>query len=309
MAGTLPTDGVTVTAAIRHVGIVAKPALREAGVLLGDLGDWLLTRGITPHYESDTAALAARAVPGPTHAPDDLPHQIDLLVVLGGDGTLLGAAGRLARAGRDVPVLAVNFGSLGFLTEVTLPELYASLALALDGAAAVQARLMLAATVARADGPEEPHLALNDVVITKGPLSRMIDLAVTVDSQFVARFKADGLILATPTGSTAYNLSAGGPIVHPAVDALVLTPIAPHTLTNRPLVLPAGVTTDIAASEDEGTATRDDIYVTFDGQTGVSMRAGDRLRVTRAPHVLRLIKPAGRSYFAVLRQKLKWAER
>ena len=309
MAGTLPTHGAPLTATVRHVGIVAKPALHEAGVLLGDLGDWLLARAITPHYDVATAALAARPVPGPTHEPDDLPHEIDLLVVLGGDGTLLGAAGRLARAGRDVPVLAVNFGSLGFLTEVTLPELYASLALALEGRADQEPRLMLAATVVRADGTAEPHLALNDVVITKGPLSRMIDLAVTVDRQFVARFKADGLILATPTGSTAYNLSAGGPIVHPAVDALVLTPIAPHTLTNRPIVLPAAVTTDITSSDDEGNGPRDDIYVTFDGQTGVSMGVGDLLRVTRAPHVLRLLKPEGRSYFAVLRQKLRWAER
>src|SRR5690606_13220153 len=167
-----------------------------------------------------------------------------LLVVLGGDGTLLGAAGRLARAGRAVPVLAVNFGSLGFLTEVTLPELYDALTLAVEGGGAEEERLMLSAVVVRADGREEPYLALNDVVITKGPLSRMIDLAVTVDDHFVARFKADGLILATPTGSTAYNLSAGGPIVHPAVDAVVLTPIAPHTLTNRPIVLPGSVTAD-----------------------------------------------------------------
>ena len=309
MAGTLPTHGPSLTDTVRHVGIVAKPGLREAGVLLGDLGEWLRARSITPHYETDTAALAARQVPGPTHAPEDLPHQIGLLVVLGGDGTLLGAAGRLARARRDVPVLAVNFGSLGFLTEVTLPELYDSLALALDGRAVEESRLMLAATVVRADGTEEPHLALNDVVITKGPLSRMIDLAVTVDTQFVARFKADGLILATPTGSTAYHLSAGGPIVHPAVDALVLTPIAPHPLTNRPIVLPAGVTTEIMSSDDDGAAPRDDIYVTFDGQTGVSMSTGDLLRVARAPYVLRLLKPEGRHYFAVLRQKLRWAER
>ncbi len=307
MAGALPTDAA-VSPAVRHVGIVTKPGLREAGGLLLELGEWLLARGITPHYEAAAAVLAHGPVPGPTHEADALPAHIDLLVVLGGDGTLLGAAGRLARAARDVPVLAVNFGSLGFLTEVTLPELYAALALAVTGGAADEARLMLQATVLRQDGQDEPYLALNEVVITKGPLSRMIDLSVTVDAHFVARFRADGLILATPTGSTAYNLSAGGPIVHPAVDALVLTPIAPHTLTNRPIVLPASVTTDVTSSDDDG-APREDIYVTLDGQTGVSLRAGDRLRVTRAPHVLRLLKPEGRSYFAVLRQKLKWAER
>lgn len=293
----------------RHVGIVAKPALHEAGLLLVELGEWLTARGHAVHYEAPTAALASGPVPGAVHEPADLPGHIDLLVVLGGDGTLLGAAGRLARAGRDVPVLAVNFGSLGFLTEVTLPELYDALTLAVEGGAIEEARLMLRATIVRADGRTEPFLALNEVVITKGPLSRMIDLAVSVDDHFVARFKADGLILATPTGSTAYNLSAGGPIVHPAVDAMVLTPIAPHTLTNRPIVLPASITADITSSDDEDRGTDDDIYVTFDGQTGVSMADRDHLRVTRAPLALRLLKPQGRSYYGVLRQKLRWAER
>lgn len=297
------------TLPVCNVGIVAKPGLRQAGLLLVQLGDWLVARGLVPHYEQTAATLASSPVPGPTHDAAGLPGHVDMLVVLGGDGTLLGAAGRLARAGRDVPVLAVNFGSLGFLTEVTLPELYASLEAALSGQAVEESRLMLAATVVRADGEPEPHLALNDVVITKGPLSRMIDLAVSVDDHFVARFRADGLILATPTGSTAYNLSAGGPIVHPAVDAVILTPIAPHTLTNRPIVLPANVTAEIASSDDDPGANDDDIYVTFDGQTGVSMQSGDRLRVTRAPLALRLLKPEGRSYFAVLRQKLRWAER
>lgn len=297
------------TPSIRHVGIVAKPGLKEAGTLLVALGDWLVARGLIPHYEQGAAALAAGPVPGETHEADTLPFHADLLVVLGGDGTLLGAAGRLARAQRDVPVLAVNFGSLGFLTEVTLPELYTALELALAGGAVEESRLMLTATVVRATGSEEPHLALNDVVITKGPLSRMIDLAVSVDDDFVARFRADGLILATPTGSTAYNLSAGGPIVHPAVDAFVLTPIAPHTLTNRPIVLPAHVTATIGSSDDAEVTPRDDIYVTFDGQTGVSLSTGDWLRVRRAPLALRLVKPQGRSYYGVLRQKLRWAER
>lgn len=309
MAGTLPTRPAPVRAPVRHVGIVAKPGLREAGMLLVELGAWLQARGMTPHYEDGAAALASSAVPGETHRPDDLPSHIDLLIVLGGDGTLLGAAGRLARAGRELPVLAVNFGSLGFLTEVTLPELYAALELATSGEAAAEFRLMLSATIVRADGSDDQHLALNDVVITKGPLSRMIDLAVSVDDHFVARFRADGLILATPTGSTAYNLSAGGPIVHPAVDALVLTPIAPHTLTNRPIVLPASITVEITSSDGDQRTVRDDIYVTFDGQTGVALGAGDKLRVARAPHGLMLLKPVGRSYYGVLRQKLKWAER
>jgi len=297
-----------VTPAVEHVGIVAKPGLRDAARLLVELGSWLGARGITAHYDANTAALAASPVQGPVHEAEALPGAIDLLVVLGGDGTLLGAARRLAHSGRDVPVLAVNFGSLGFLTEVTLPELYVALEEVIGGGTRIERRLMLSATVVRASGDEETFLALNDVVIGKGPLARMIDLAVSVDEHFVARFKADGLILATPTGSTAYNLSAGGPIVHPAVDAVVLTPIAPHTLTNRPIVLPAAITIDVGANGDTE-ASRDDTFVTFDGQTGVTMSSGDRLRVTRAPYTLRLLKPVTRSYYAVLRQKLKWAER
>jgi NAD+ kinase len=308
MAGTLPGSGHAVTDPVAHVGIVAKPGLREAGLLLVELGAWLHARGITPHYDLATAALAVSPVPGCVHGPDALGRTIDLLVVLGGDGTLLGAAGRLARAGCTVPVLAVNFGSLGFLTEVTLPELYPALEQAIAGRTAVELRRMLSARIVRADGTVDTYLALNDVVIGKGPLSRMIDLAVSVDTHFVARFRADGLILATPTGSTAYNLSAGGPIVHPAVDAIVLTPIAPHTLTNRPIVLPASITIEVAASHD-GDAPSDDMFVTFDGQTGVGLARGDTLQVTRAPQVLQLLKPMLRSYYAVLRQKLKWAER
>lgn len=294
---------------VRHIGIVAKPGLSEAAALLLEIGEWLVARGVTPHYDEATAALAARPLPGGTHAAAQVGERVDLMLVLGGDGTLLGTAGRLAREGHDVPVLAVNFGSLGFLTEVTLPEVYGALERALDGTAPEERRLMLEAAVVRAHGGQERHLALNDVVITKGALSRMIDLAASADGQFIARFKADGLIVATPTGSTAYNLSAGGPIVHPGVDAVLLTPIAPHTLTNRPVVLPASAVLDIRATAEDGRLVREETYVTFDGQTGVSLVPGDSLRITRAPYVLRLLKPVTRGYFEVLRQKLRWAER
>jgi NAD+ kinase len=306
MAGTLPGTERS-GSPVKHVGIVAKPGLHEAALLLVELGTWLAMRGLTAHYETSTATLARGPVPGQVHSPEELPSVIDMLLVLGGDGTLLGAAGRLARSGRQVPVLAVNFGSLGFLTEVTLPEIHSALEQAVSGSTTVEPRSMLEATIRRGDATSESYLALNDVVIGKGPLSRMIDLAVSVDEHFVARFKADGLILATPTGSTAYNLSAGGPIVHPAVDAVVLTPIAPHTLTNRPIVLPASITIDVGATDDA--EARDDTHVTFDGQTGVLLASGDALRITRAPYVLHLLKPANRNYYAVLRQKLKWAER
>ena len=205
--------------------------------------------------------------------------------MLGGDGTLLGMADRIAASDRDVPLLGVNFGSLGFLTEITLPELYGSLESVLGGSALFDLRLMLHAECVMPDGTREARLVLNDVVITKGALSRIIDLSVTVGGEFVARFKADGLIIATPTGSTAYNLSAGGPIVHPGVNAFVLTPIAPHTLTNRPIVLPAGSEVEIRPIADSDPR---EIFLTFDGQEGFALdverrRAGAADESSAAP--------------------------
>jgi NAD+ kinase len=225
--------------------------------------------------------------------------------VLGGDGTLLGMADCIGQAGASVPLLGVNFGSLGFLTEVTLPELYPALVSALEGRARVEDRLVLQSSTDRHGEPVEPHVAVNDVVITKALRSRLIDLSVTVDDTFVTRVRADGLIVATPTGSTAYNLAAGGPIVQPGVDALVLTPIAPHTLTNRPLVVPATATVRIQPVVE----APDEVFITFDGQAGFELRANDVVTVSRAPRPLRLIKSTTRDYFEVLRTKLKWGQR
>lgn len=296
------------TAPIRRVGIVAKPGLTEAADLLSELGTWLQARGLTPCFEADTARLARGPLPGDTCDAATLGRDEQLVIVLGGDGTLLGTAGRLARAGYDVPVLAVNFGSLGFLTEVRSSEIQPALERVLNGTTHEERRLMLEAIVRRADGRTEPHVALNDVVITKGALSRMIDLAAYADGQLIAHFKADGLIVASPTGSTAYNLSAGGPIVHPGVDAVVLTPIAPHTLTNRPVVLPASASLEIGRVGD-GRPDGEETYVTFDGQIGDTLAAGDRVAIHRARHALRLLKPVSGAYFQVLRKKLRWAER
>jgi NAD+ kinase len=230
---------------------------------------------------------------------------VDMVVVLGGDGTLLSVADCIGAAGSGIPMLGVNFGSLGFLTEVTLPELYPSLEAAITDAARVEDRMMLRATTLRRGQPSADHIALNDVVVTKGARSRMIDLSVSIGDEFVTRVKADGLIVATPTGSTAYNLAAGGPIVQPTLDALLLTPIAPHTLTNRPIVIPASSPVRIQPLMEE----RDEVFVTFDGQAGFQLQAGDEIRVCRADQVLRLIRPSTRSYFEVLREKLKWGER
>jgi NAD+ kinase len=199
----------------------------------------------------------------------------------------------------------VNFGSLGFLTEITLPELYPSLEASLEGRAHIEQRMMLRSTTIREGKTYAQLIALNDAVITKTARSRLIDLSVSVGDEFVTRVKADGLIVATPTGSTAYNLAAGGPIVKPDVDALILTPIAPHTLTNRPIVIPATSTVRVQPNMDE----RDEVFVTFDGQAGFQLQAGDEVTIQKADTPLHLIRPSTRSYFEVLRTKLKWGER
>ncbi len=293
---------------VSRVGIVAKSHLRAAAPHLADIVVWLDQRGIVPIFETATAALCAPAGTMPVPRTLDksaLVGSVDMVVVLGGDGTLLSMADAIAAAGADIPILGVNFGSLGFLTEVTLPELYPALESAVLGKTPVEERIMLRSTTVRSGSALPEHLALNDVVITKSARARMTDLSVSIGDEFVTRVKADGLIVATPTGSTAYNLAAGGPIVQPVVDALVLTPIAPHMLTNRPIVIPAASLVRVNPIMDE----RDELYVTFDGQAGYQLQAGDEVQIRQADRPLRLLRPSSRSYFEVLRQKLKWNER
>ncbi|MBI2832933.1 MAG: NAD(+)/NADH kinase [Acidobacteria bacterium] len=301
-------DDTTTTAgpSIRRVGLVAKSHLQAAANLLAEIASWLVERGVQPVFDTDTARLARAEQHGEVHGKDDLPRHVDMVLVLGGDGTLLGMADRIAQTKTEIPILGVNFGSLGFLTEITLPELYPSLESALSGSAQIDERLMLEAHTTRRGEPYVDRVALNDVVITKGALSRIIDLSVSVGTQFVARFKADGLIVASATGSTAYNMAAGGPIVHPVVDALVITPIAPHTLTNRPIVIPASAEVSVQPLIDE---SNEEIYITFDGQFGFELTRDDIVTVNRAARPLKLIRASTRTYFEVLRQKLKWAER
>ena len=291
---------------IRHVGIVAKTRLDSIAPRLIEVAAWLESRGVEPVFESRTAALAAIAPPRRVVARHDLPEQVDLVLVLGGDGTLLAMADRIARTGRDLPILGVNFGHLGFLTEVNFPELYPLLEAAIAGTADIERRLMLRARVLRGGTRAAEYVSLNDVVITRGALSRIIELSVTVGGSFVARFHADGLIVATPTGSTAYNLSAGGPILHPAVDAFVLTPIAPHTLSNRPVVIPSS--SPVLVTPVDGQADSE-VVLTIDGQIGLALEPGDSVEIGRNPNPLRLVKSQAQSYFEVLRKKLKWAER
>ena len=293
---------------IQRVGIVAKQGLLAASEHVARLGSWLRERRIEALYEHDTAKLAGDdATRGAaTMTRDALPREVDLVIVLGGDGTLLSMAARIAQSGRDVPILGVNFGSLGFLTEIRIDELTSSLEGVLAGTASIDTRAMLAADACRQGQQMDSRIVLNDVVFTKTALSRAIELSVSVSGGFVTRVKADGLIIASATGSTAYNLAAGGPIVHPMVDALVLTPIAPHTLTNRPVVIPGDAVVEVRTHATTGP---DDVFVTYDGQSGYPLHDGDTVQVRKSEQVLRLVKAPARSYFEVLREKLKWGER
>ena len=291
---------------ITRVGIVAKSGLTAAAEQLEQLGVWLTRRKIEPVYERETAGLTGFAAGRRQATRDELPALVDLIVVLGGDGTLLGMATRIAHSGRDVPILGVNFGSLGFLTETRIDELMPSLDAVLTGTALLERRAMLAADAHRGADCFDSRVVLNDVVFTKAALSRIIELTISVGDNLVTKVKADGLIVATATGSTAYNLAAGGPIVHPRVDALVLTPIAPHTLTNRPIVVPAGEIIEVRPTVVDA---KDEIYVTYDGQSGYPLHAGDLVRIRRSERALQLVKAPGRNYFELLREKLKWGER
>ena len=290
---------------VTRVGIVAKTRLAAAAPVVRDVAAWLERRRLKPVVERRTAELAGLAGVDAAEAAD-LPDASDLILVLGGDGTLLGMARLIAASAADPPILAVNFGGLGFLTEITLPELFEALSSVVEDSARVDERRMLRSRTVRGATTTGEGVALNDVVITKSALSGMIDLSVSVGDQFVAQLRADGLIVASPTGSTAYNLSTGGPIVHPLVNAVILTPIAPHMLANRPLVLPESAAIRIQPDLAKPHAQA---YASFDGQTGFELSPGDTVVVETAPRPLRMIRAAARPYYAVLREKLGWAAR
>ena len=294
------------TKAIKRVGVVAKSGLQEAAGTLVELSEWLNARSLTGVFETETATLSGLTNQVTTCSRDEMPAAVDMILVLGGDGTLLAMGDRIAQHGVDVPLLGVNFGSLGFLTEITLAELFPALENAINGLVSLDQRRMLRAVVRRDGQVIADRVALNDVALTRNATSPIIDLSVSVGSQFVAEFKADGLIVASPTGSTAYNLAAGGPIVHPVVEALVITPIAPHTLTNRPIIVPASSDVRIQPISN---CDDNQIIVSFDGQSGVPLACDDIVSVASSEQPLQLFRATSRSYFAVLREKLKWAER
>ena len=285
---------------VRSVGIISRPRREEIAAVVPPLLAWLEHRGIQVVCDQETVSCLSQARPGQPR--EQLPASADLLIVLGGDGTLLAAARLMAE--HNVPVLPVNLGSLGFLTSVTLDDLYGVLEKALQGQVRYSERVMIDAQVIRKGQMIHHARALNDAVLNKAALARIIDLQLLVDGEFVCDYKADGLILSTPTGSTAYSLAAGGPIVYPSVAAFVITPICPHTLTNRPLVVPD--TAHIEVGFQGGDVP---IYLTLDGQVGVELLPGDRVGVVAAPERLRLVRPQQKTYFSVLRDKLKWGER
>lgn len=285
---------------MKRVGVVAKPDAPEAPGAVRRLMGWLSDRGLSIVLEMETAALAPQAGrPGVRRV--DLPGLADVVVVLGGDGTLLSTARALGGAG--TPILGVNLGDLGFLTATTLDEMLPAVEALLRGEMAIEERMMLAARVRRGGAALGEHAVLNDAVILKSAMSRIINLAVSVEGRYATAYRADGLIISTPTGSTAYSLSAGGPILFPVMDALVLTPVCSHTLTNRPIVLPGAARVEVTLRGAQ------QVMLTLDGQVGVELLEQDTVEVERAAARVRLARFPQKDFFSVLRTKLKWGER
>jgi len=298
-------DSAIRNAEFRRVGLVAKAHEEEIASALDRIADALTAHGCEVLCDAAAASLM-RSSPTETEL-HNLADAVDVIVVLGGDGTLLSVARSAAPAG--VPVLGINYGSLGFLTSTVREESARAIDDLLHGRYEMSSRMMLRARVESADGSsidgdDRVRDVLNDAVVNKTALARIVQLQVTVDGDFVSRYRADGLIVATPTGSTAYSLAAGGPIVKPEVEAIVVSPISPHSLANRPLVLPGEARIRVRLlSEDQ------DIVLTLDGQEGISIHPGEVIAVERSPHRFQLLLTGRRSYFGVLRTKLGWGER
>jgi NAD+ kinase len=288
---------------VRRAALIARHSLPAALSALADAAAYLDARGCAPVIEQVGAREAGLGNRWATVEREDLARDVDVVIAFGGDGTLLDAASAVAHSPHDAPLLGVNLGHLGFLTEVGLSEMSAALDRLVAGQTSTEPRLLLTGRVTRNGTVAAERLALNDIVVTRGALARMIEIDVDVDDIFTSHVKADGLIVATATGSTAYNLSAGGPILHPAADAIVLTPLAPHTLTNRPLVLPASSRITVRTTVDPTS----DPVLTFDGQYGVKLEAGDLVHIDRAGRVLHLMRTSSRTHFDMLREKLKWS--
>jgi NAD+ kinase len=285
---------------MKRIGIAAKVKQdRHIRQTVTDLVRWLSARKIQAILDEEIG----RPLDHPDCVPrSELPTACDLIVVLGGDGTLLSVA-RLIK-GRNVPILGVNLGGMGFLTEVTIEEMFPVLEGVLDGKCRIDHRMMLHAQVLRQGSCIREESLLNDVVINKSALARILTLEVTVDGNYLTTFQADGLILSTPTGSTAYSMAAGGPIIYPSLPSILLSPICPHTLTNRPIILPVDSTVEVTLRSEER-----DAYVTLDGQLGLSFLENDVAKIQKSEYTVPLVKSPFKDYFEVLRTKLKWGER
>ncbi len=284
---------------MKCAGIIAKHTDPRAEKIVGDLCEWLKARGRSVTLDRETAQLLKR---NDGVVRSKIPEKCDFLIVIGGDGTLISAARVVGETGK--PILGVNLGSLGFLTAITLDELYPVLDKIFSFDFEYDERMLLVAHVHRLGERVANYTVLNDVVVNKGALAKIIDIETTVGEMYLSTFKADGLIISSPTGSTGYNLSAQGPIVYPTLRTIVVTPICPHTLTNRPLVLPDNV---VIRAELKSMET--DVFLTLDGQVGFGLRRGDIVEVKKADLPLRFFRSPFKDYFAVLRTKLKWGER
>jgi len=285
---------------IKKVGITSKPKKAEVREVVPPLIHWFRDRQVEVFVDKETAATLDGREKSLTR--NEMPGQVDLIVVLGGDGTLLATARALNR--KPVPLLAVNLGGLGFLTVITREELFATLELVLAGNLRSERRVQIEADIVRADEVIASYLALNDAVLNKGAIARVLDFDVWIDNKFISTYKSDGLIVSTPTGSTAYSLAAGGPVIIPSVAAFIVTPICAHTLTNRPIVLPDSAIIEVAVKSQ-----RESVYLTVDGQVGIALRSDDTVRIKRAASHVELIQSPHKTYFEILRQKLKWGER
>ncbi len=283
---------------VQRIGIICKTGRPEPVEILKDFLPWIRSKGYSVFLDKETAEFFD--IEG--YVRSEIPSLVDLIIVLGGDGTMLSVA-RLV-GNRGIPILGINLGGLGFITEVNRDEITDAVEKIIKGECSIEERIMLSASVYRHSEKIADFVVLNDVVINKGALARIIDLETIVNNSYLTTFKADGLIISTPTGSTAYSLSAGGPILYPTLNCFILTPICPHTLTNRPIVLPDNFVINVELiSESE------DVFLTLDGQVGFSMKKNDIIEVKKAEFTTRLLIPCKRDYFDIIRTKLKWGER
>lgn len=284
---------------VKKIGIYAKKNHPDVEQIATEICERFRREGIEVLLEDRLAELIGQ-ING--HAGEDIPEQVDLIIVLGGDGTLISVARQVG--GLNVPIVGVNLGRLGFLTEVTRDELPQMLEVLISGEYQVSDRMMLDAAILRDGQVVGQYTVLNDVVINKGALARIIDLDTYVDGRLLSSYKADGLIVATPTGSTGYNLAAGGPIIYPEINSLMISPICPHMLTNRPIVLWSRSVIEIDVKFED-----DVVFFTADGQVGRKLLPGDRVQVRRSEARTRLVNSPSRDYFEILRTKLSWGER